>query len=54
MTTNDTGGHISKQVLSSMSPPSRLLYRAVWRPGYARAPRWKPAAAPNRTERLTP
>ena len=30
----------SKQVLSSMPPPARLLYRAVWRRGYARTPRW--------------
>jgi hemerythrin-like domain-containing protein len=30
----------SKRVLSMLPPPARLLYRAVWRPGYGRAPRW--------------
>jgi len=38
-----------KQVLSSMPPPARLLYRAVWRRGYARTPRWNTAATPTRT-----
>jgi hypothetical protein len=44
----------SKQVLSSMPPAARLLYRAVWRPGYARVPRWNTAATPIRAERATP
>jgi hypothetical protein len=30
----------SKRVLGMLPPPARLLYRAVWRPGYARTPRW--------------
>jgi iron-sulfur cluster repair protein YtfE (RIC family) len=30
----------SKRVLGILPPPARLLYRAVWRPGYARTPRW--------------
>jgi hypothetical protein len=30
----------STRVLSMLPPPARLLYRAVWRPGYARTPRW--------------
>jgi len=30
----------SKRLLSMLPPPARLLYRAVWRPGYARTPRW--------------
>jgi hypothetical protein len=32
----DTG----KRVLGRLPVPARLLYRAVWRPGYARTPRW--------------
>jgi len=31
---------ISRRVLSMLPPPARLLYRAAWRPGYARTPRW--------------
>jgi iron-sulfur cluster repair protein YtfE (RIC family) len=30
----------SKRVLGMLPPPARLLYRAVWRPGYGRTPRW--------------
>jgi len=30
----------SERVLRMLPPPARLLYRAVWRPGYARTPRW--------------
>jgi iron-sulfur cluster repair protein YtfE (RIC family) len=30
----------SKRVLGTLPAPARLLYRAVWRPGYARTPRW--------------
>jgi Hemerythrin HHE cation binding domain len=30
----------SRQVLSMLPAPARLLYRAIWRPGYARTPRW--------------
>jgi hemerythrin-like domain-containing protein len=33
----------SKRVLGMLPPPARLLYRAVWRPGYARTPRWHAA-----------
>jgi hypothetical protein len=33
----------SKQVLSTLSPPARLLYRTVWLPRYARTPRWTTA-----------
>jgi Hemerythrin HHE cation binding domain len=28
--------------LGTLPPPARLLYRAVWRPRYARTPRWQP------------
>ena len=34
----------SKRLLSMLPPPARLLYRAVWRPAYARTPRWVTAA----------
>jgi hypothetical protein len=30
----------SKRLLGMLPPPARLLYRALWRPGYARTPRW--------------
>jgi hypothetical protein len=30
----------SKRLLNMLPPPARLLYRALWRPGYARTPRW--------------
>ena len=33
----------SKRVLGMLPPPARLLYRAVWRPGYGRTPRWNTA-----------
>jgi iron-sulfur cluster repair protein YtfE (RIC family) len=33
----------SKRVLGMLPPPARLLYRAVWRPRYARTPRWNTA-----------
>lgn len=33
----------SKRVLGMLPPPARLLYRAVWCPGYARTPRWTTA-----------
>jgi iron-sulfur cluster repair protein YtfE (RIC family) len=33
-----------RRVLKNLPPPARLLYRAVWRPGYARTPRWDAAA----------
>jgi hypothetical protein len=33
----------SKRVLGMLPPPARLLYRAVWRPGYGRTPRWDTA-----------
>lgn len=34
-----------RRVLKNLPPPARLLYRAVWRPGYARTPRWDAAAS---------
>ena len=43
----------SKRVLSMLPPPARLLYRAVWRPRYARTPRWNTATTPTRTDRPT-
>ena len=33
----------SKRLLGILPPPARLLYRALWRPGYARTPRWATA-----------
>jgi hypothetical protein len=30
----------STRLLGMLPPPARLLYRALWRPGYARTPRW--------------
>ena len=44
----------SERVLRMLPPPARLLYRAVWRPRYARTPRWNTATTPTRTERPTP
>jgi iron-sulfur cluster repair protein YtfE (RIC family) len=41
---DDTPANTRKQVLGLLPPPARLLYRAVWRPGYARTPRWGQAA----------
>jgi iron-sulfur cluster repair protein YtfE (RIC family) len=32
-----------KRLLAMLPAPARLLYRAVWRPGYARTPRWDAA-----------
>jgi hemerythrin-like domain-containing protein len=34
---------VSRQVLGMLPPPARLLYRVLWRPGYARTPRWDTA-----------
>jgi hypothetical protein len=34
----------STQLLGMLPPPARLLYRALWRPSYARTPRWGAAA----------
>lgn len=34
----------SKRLLNMLPPQARLLYRALWRPGYARTPRWVTAA----------
>lgn len=39
----------TRRVLGTLPAPARLLYRAAWRPRYARTPRWTstvPAAAP--------
>jgi Hemerythrin HHE cation binding domain len=33
----------STRLLGMLPPPARLLYRALWRPGYARTPRWATA-----------
>ena len=33
-----------RKVLGVVPPPVRLLYRAVWRPRYRRAPRWQAPA----------
>jgi len=34
----------STRLLGMLPAPARLLYRALWRPGYARTPRWGAAA----------
>jgi len=34
---------ISRRVLGMLPPPARLAYRVLWRPGYARTPRWDTA-----------
>ena len=39
-----------KQVLSVLPPPARLLCRAVWRPRYARTPRWNTASIGERQD----
>jgi len=44
----------SKKVLSTLPPPARLLYRAVWRPRYARTPRWNTTTTRTITERPGP
>ena len=41
----------TKRVLGMLPPPARLLYRAVWRPGYARTPRWTTATTVTSAER---
>jgi iron-sulfur cluster repair protein YtfE (RIC family) len=41
----------SKQVLSVLPPPARLLCRAVWRPRYARTPRWNATSIRTTAER---
>jgi hemerythrin-like domain-containing protein len=33
----------SRRVLGVLPPPARLAYRVLWRPGYARTPRWDTA-----------
>jgi hypothetical protein len=35
----------TRRLLGLLPPPVRLLYRAVWRPAYARRPRWTEAAS---------
>ena len=48
------GPATAKRVPGMLPAPARFLYRAVWRPGYARTPRWgTPAASPG-AERRTP
>jgi iron-sulfur cluster repair protein YtfE (RIC family) len=42
----------SRKVLGTLPPPARLLYRAVWRPRYARTPRWDTTTT--RTTRARP
>ena len=44
----------SKRVLSMLPPPARLLYRAAWRPRYARTPRWDTTTTRTTTERSGP
>jgi iron-sulfur cluster repair protein YtfE (RIC family) len=48
------GPDTRKRVLSMLPAPARLLYRAVWRPGYARTPRWGAAATSLGTAGRTP
>ncbi|WP_131736967.1 hemerythrin domain-containing protein [Actinomadura roseirufa] len=36
---------VRRKVLGHVPPPVRLIYRAVWRPRYLRAPRWQAPAA---------
>ena len=31
---------VTRRLLGMLPPPARFLYRALWRPGYARTPRW--------------
>ncbi|TDD85114.1 hemerythrin domain-containing protein [Actinomadura darangshiensis] len=38
------GEDTRRKVLGIVPPPVRLLYRAVWRPRYLRAPRWQSPA----------
>lgn len=40
----DAPAATSRQLLSMLPPPARLLYTALWRPRYARTPRWVTAA----------
>jgi iron-sulfur cluster repair protein YtfE (RIC family) len=42
---------VSKQVLSLLPPPARLLCRAVWLPRYARTARWNAASTGTTAER---
>jgi hypothetical protein len=35
---------IARRVLGMLPPPARLAYRMLWRPSYARTPRWSPAS----------
>jgi Hemerythrin HHE cation binding domain len=35
----------TRRLLGQLPPPVRLLYRAFWRPAYARRPRWTDAAS---------
>jgi hypothetical protein len=35
---------ISRRVLGMLPPPARLAYRLLWRPRYARTPRWDAAS----------
>jgi iron-sulfur cluster repair protein YtfE (RIC family) len=44
----------SKRVLGLLPPPARLLYRAAWRPRYARTPRWDTPPTRTTTERPGP
>jgi hemerythrin-like domain-containing protein len=41
---DDAPAATRKRVLGLLPPPARLLYRAVWAPGYARTRRWDAAA----------
>jgi iron-sulfur cluster repair protein YtfE (RIC family) len=44
----------SRRVLGMLPPPARLLYRAAWRPRYARTPRWDTTTTRTTTERPGP
>jgi hypothetical protein len=37
---DDAGREDADATLRSLPPPVRLLYRAVWKPRFAKTPRW--------------
>ena len=42
---DDAPDDISQRVLGALPAPARLIYRAIWRPRYARTQRWHTAEA---------
>ncbi|GAB3973994.1 hypothetical protein GCM10029978_054560 [Actinoallomurus acanthiterrae] len=42
---DDAPADLTRRVLGELPMPARLLYRARWRPAYARTPRWNAATA---------